>query len=330
MISALWAAVCAAGCAQTPISSGSDDTDSTSRCVAAAARLPNDPQAYPATGALIMRPFGSAVLVCTGTLVAPRVVITAAHCVTRISKERLEFTLNHDVATAPKAASASVRRTFVNPEFNLRAKGSLHDIALIELDRPLGSPACERILSPAQAPALLRSGVSVELVGYGGGVPGGARLGQKAVTRANLTSVRADEVTIGGPDEPQSCEGDSGGPAFLVDASGVRRLAAVASRSANDATECLDGSVHTRVDAYATWLTEGLAAAEADERRAASPWRRGCTAAGPLGERSRGPGSRVALLAPIVSLGRRRGPARRRKCSPARPLTKPKSRRPRE
>jgi secreted trypsin-like serine protease len=65
-------------------------------------------------------------------------------------------------------------------------------------------------------------------------------------------------MTIGAPGEPQNCEGDSGGPAFLVGADGTKRLVGIVSRSANDATDCVDGSVHTRVDAYADWIATTL------------------------------------------------------------------------
>jgi secreted trypsin-like serine protease len=257
----LWTAVLAAGCARTPRTTAC--FDSTDGRAGISDGAPDDGPAYGATGAFVIRPFGRVVLICTGTMVALRAVLTAAHCVTGHSPYRLEFTLDRDALGAPQAAIAPVRRVFLNPQYDLRASGSLHDIALVELDAPLGRSHCERWLSPAEAPRMLGPGAAVELVGYSGRVADGVPFGSKAATRATIASLGTDEMTVGGPGEPQGCVGDSGGPAFARDATGARRLVAVTSRSANDATECTDGSIHTRVDAYAAWLATTLATIEA-------------------------------------------------------------------
>jgi secreted trypsin-like serine protease len=251
----------AGACGRAPAASGGPDATEGSDVVSGGA--PDDPSTYRATGAFLVRPFGSAHLVCTGTAIAPRVVITAAHCVANISKKRLEFTLSGHAATEPAAASVAVLRAYVHPSYDLRSSGSLHDIALVELAAPLDRSTFERLLSPQEAPAVLRSGAGVELVGYASK----SRLIEKTATRATITSLRADEMTVGGPGEPQSCEGDSGGPAFVLDGAGGRRIAGIVSRSANDATVCVDGSIDTRVDAYSVWLGATLATIEEGERR---------------------------------------------------------------
>jgi V8-like Glu-specific endopeptidase len=105
--------------------------------------------------------------VCTATLIAPRVLITAAHCVAAFPAQSLDFTLDASATGRHKPAGVFVRRAYLNPEYHLRASDSLHDIALLELETPLKGLTAERVLHPADAAALLRSGVRVQLVGYG-------------------------------------------------------------------------------------------------------------------------------------------------------------------
>jgi secreted trypsin-like serine protease len=220
---------------------------------------------FAATGALLIRPFGAPVAVCTATLIAPSVVITAAHCLAGSSAQPMEFLPALDVEDAQGGAGVAVRRAFVHPGFGIRATGSLHDIALVELASPLERLVPESLLDASTSNASLHAGAGVELVGYG-------RTSQSSVTGrrnaaiATIRTVATDEMTIGAPGEAQSCEGDSGGPAFLVGSDGIRRLAGIVSRSANDATECVDGTVHTRADAYAEWIAATLEMIERDAR----------------------------------------------------------------
>jgi trypsin len=214
---------------------------------------------YQNTGELVTRLFGSTIFLCTATAITPRVLITAAHCVAAWSAQPLDFTLSADVRSAHDWASVSAGRAYLNPAYDLRANGLLHDIALVELDAPLEGLTGEHVIDPADAVTLLRPGVRIELVGYGRiRADEEGLLGTKNAAQATITGVSANEITIGAPGAPQNCEGDSGGAAFLVGADGARRLVGIVSRSANDATDCVDGSIHTRVDAYADWIVATL------------------------------------------------------------------------
>lgn len=211
------------------------------------------------TGALVIQLFDSQILVCTATVITPRVLITAAHCVDSLSGQPLKFTLGVDAMGARElSSSVAARRAYVNPAFDLHANGLLHDIALVELEFPLENPTSERLLNPVDAVAMLHPGTRVEIVGYGRIHADGELLGTKNYAQATIASVSADEIVIGAPGDPQNCDGDSGGPAFIVESNGQKRLIGIVSRSANDATDCLDGSIHTRVDAYADWISSIL------------------------------------------------------------------------
>jgi hypothetical protein len=53
------------------------------------------------------------------------------------------------------------------PTYEFRASGLSHDIALIELDAPLGSLTGEHVIDPVKATSLLRPGIRIDIVGYG-------------------------------------------------------------------------------------------------------------------------------------------------------------------
>ena len=222
-------------------------------------------RAFSATGALVTRPFSSPILVCTATVVAPRVLITAAHCAALCAAQPLEFTLKADPAGAQAPLGVTLRRAYLHPAYDLRADTSLHDIALIELDEPLAHANGELVLDPADTAWALRAGLQVALVGYGEPRANGGQQGAKYTAAATITRLDADEMTIGAPGEPRSLAGDSGGPAFVFYPDGTRRLAGIVSRSASDAPGEVGGAIHTRVDAYADWIAATLHAIGKDK-----------------------------------------------------------------
>jgi secreted trypsin-like serine protease len=241
-----------------------------------------DRATYFATGALVeWLPTGAALLVCTGTLIAPRVVLTAAHCVANAGSRLPDFTTLAEISGATRANSRHSRRAYVHPAFDPRATGAVHDIALVELDSPLDDVAVERILDPAGASTAVAVGARVEILGYGVAADRRGLGGQRHAKPTRISGVAGDEIVIGGPGEAQDCVGDSGGPSFSFGADGSRRIAGVSSRSANNATECVDGSIHTRVDSHAEWIAKTLRAIDDGDTlggpsvASAAPWNGG-------------------------------------------------------
>jgi secreted trypsin-like serine protease len=144
--------------------------------------------------------------VCTGTIIGPQTIVSAAHCAT---SDAPFFVYNGEKYPVRYIASGG------------QAQG--HDIALAVTDKKIKGAIFARL---GQG---LRHGVKILMAGFGcthkGGKPGALRSGENRVI-----GMDEDHVLAASRDGSVLCEGDSGGPAFVMD--GVkRRLVGVSSLS---------------------------------------------------------------------------------------------------
>lgn len=195
----------------------------------------------------------SVLATCTGTLIAPTVVVTAAHCV--------------DAATHPghifgvfPGEDASIYPRLVDLEPHLLAVASVHahpnynpaapfhaDIGVAILAQPLAGVTPVRLWRRAVEPLLNKP---ARIVGYGQqmvGVPASTR--RQAATI--VAGVDADDTVRVGDVSHRTCLGDSGGPA-LVDDGGTEVLLGVDSYADN--ATCDRPAHFRRVDLYQTFL----------------------------------------------------------------------------
>ena len=179
---------------------------------------------------------------CSGTLIAPKVVLTAGHC-TEGPATNVYVSFDTDLALDPLAPGISPQekaareahyiRGTAHPDPGWTGKLSFskqHDMGVVVLDAPARS---KWAISPAPLPPIgfldrnqgrLKDETFV-LVGYG--VDIGAKKAQVVVTERRFTtsflkSVQSEVVAfqINSRDSKAgggSCFGDSGGPAFLGD-----------------------------------------------------------------------------------------------------------------
>ncbi|MCP4443967.1 MAG: trypsin-like serine protease [Myxococcales bacterium] len=195
---------------------------------------------------------------CTGTLVAPRIVLTAAHCVRDVIEAG--FTnlgrVNFGDGRGPWIDSIDVidmtmHRLYDPPAF------FLHDIALLRLAR--AAPESIKPI-PISTTALTDEDVGLQLrvVGFGNtdGANGGSGSGTKRQVTVPLLEVNAAHIGFG-DHIYNTCQGDSGGPTFAT-FDGVEYVIGVTSFGASG---CAGRSYMTRTDVmWDVFLTEVIGA----------------------------------------------------------------------
>jgi len=188
-------------------------------------------------------PAQASVETCTGVLVAPRVVVTAAHCITNRDPSAMQVLFGAD-STSPDATlgAAQVIRYPTQAADFARAGMDL-GVVVLAADAPVAPvPFAHRGQGPTSGSALA--------VGYGS-ADGGAASGARAATTVGIAGA-CDRLLRMGDGEHRACAGDSGGPLLVPAATGGEM--AIAVMSFNEVGACGAPEFAVRLDAYADWL----------------------------------------------------------------------------
>jgi hypothetical protein len=175
---------------------------------------------------------------CSGTLIAPSVVLTAAHCLYGQSPAALEVVLGPSLAHSSATIAADALR--IDPGFD--PVTMVADIGLVHLSSPATAPPATVFPGPLD-PSFV--GRTVRIVGFGRTSAGDAAPPSKHQGTSTVASVDSQAFTFG-PSPSLTCFGDSGGPAFLT-VGGTEYLVGVTS--AGD-PQCDTLSTDTRVDVF--------------------------------------------------------------------------------
>jgi len=267
---------------------------------------------YPMAGAMLMSITipnlgGISSFACSSTLIAPDVVLIAAHCV---DKDFLEQSITGGVIDLDSLGAEilfywsrqadlsdyngssftgdvppdaiEVTATASHPDFDFDQINSLgglgvndnNDIALMFLSEAV-EDVPHAYLPTADEATQLEEGSIVEIVGWGYQQPHSGQPSGPFAIKVGGESVIGElgdyEFQVGPEeDDARKCNGDSGGPTFMdveTNASDSLRVIGVTSH-AYDTTLCATkGGVDTRVDAFLEWIDDEMTGACDDGTR---------------------------------------------------------------
>ncbi len=148
---------------------------------------------------------------CTGTVVSPRVVLTAAHCIIGDPGITDSQIVVGSSVTARETRFFDVTTAVSHPQWIDQDNSVTDDIGLVFTK---DSIPVEPVALPPRALSSENIGDTVRVLGYGFTTLDGSDAGDK---RQGLMTVRElfDTVLIVSTLESATCSGDSGGPAFL-------------------------------------------------------------------------------------------------------------------
>jgi len=180
--------------------------------------------------------------VCTGTVVSPTTVLTAAHCFYGgVSSIQIVTTVKGKQYTIP------ARSYTIHPQFGASGNVMFNDIAIVRASQRLSAPSSPILLS--RSPAEHEDSL---VAGYGQTENDGPAQANVYAGRAIVDDVSDNHIYI---DYTQSqahpCKGDSGGALFIANGSGIAIVGVVSqsdpSVDEEDVCEPGDRTLYTNV-----------------------------------------------------------------------------------
>lgn len=198
--------------------------------------------------------------ICTGTLIAPDIVLTAGHC---IESEPIEVITDSIDYGLPNGGGdrIKVKWSRAYPRWEDR-----YDVGVIMLEHVARGRA-RTVAAACSTRELLVPGAPVHVVGFGLATSRGdddnttLREADVPVIDPTCTTDSACQTSIAphgefvaGGSGTDSCFGDSGGPAYLETPDGPALVGVVSRGRARSGTPCGHGGVYVRADKVVSWI----------------------------------------------------------------------------
>ena len=195
---------------------------------------------------------------CTGTLIAPDVVLTAGHCIDTHPALVLVDSVDYGM---PGGEPIKIKSATAYPDWQDK-----YDVGVLVLEHP-ASAKPRAIASSCTVKDHLVKGAPVEVVGFGlttkSGMGMNTRLNEAtmAVTDPTCTSdpycnasiAPGGEFVAGGMGT-DSCFGDSGGPLFVPTQHGPALIGVVSRGVGASGSPCGGGGIYVRADKVVPWI----------------------------------------------------------------------------
>jgi subtilisin-like proprotein convertase family protein/V8-like Glu-specific endopeptidase len=184
---------------------------------------------------------------CTGTLVAPKLVITASHCVSDTNPTTYKVHFGNGDESDFDSRAVRVTKVNASPHYRNDVGGNA-DVAYMVLERPVTDQQIVPVATdPEELRQLFKPGNTGTLVGFGIHDNDTGASGRKYVGPATIRWHTGNEIWMGGT-AGDGCNGDSGGPVYGQLPSGEWRVYGVTSRGpspcGNDAWPGIWGLMH--------------------------------------------------------------------------------------